>query len=189
MSQKIKTITVYAASSSQIAPVYFEAADALGKLLAKNNILCINGGGNRGLMNTVTNAVLDMGGKVCGIIPQFMIDNGWCHSSLTETIVTETMHARKQQMATKSDACIALPGGTGTLEELLEIITWRQLGLYLHPIVILNINNFYDDLLKMLDKIQRENFMHMYSHSASWSVAQTPEEAINILLNWPRQGL
>lgn len=181
MSQKIKTITVYAASSAEIDPEFFAAAETLGTLLAKNNITCINGAGNAGLMNTLSNAVLNNGGDVCGIIPQFMVDQGWCHSSLSEVITTTDMHTRKQLMARKSDACIALPGGIGTLEELLEIITWKQLGLYNGKIVILNIAHYYDDLLAMLEKMKNNKFIKK-EHALLWTVAQTPEEAMIFLL-------
>jgi uncharacterized protein (TIGR00730 family) len=163
-----------------VSPVYFRAAGELGKLLAQNQIACINGAGNEGLMAGVTDAVLENGGKVTGIIPQFMVDSGWCHSSLTERIITPDMHTRKQLMASLSDACIALPGGIGTMEELLEIITWKQLGLYSKPVVILNIHHFYDDLLRMLKKAEQEKFL-LLNPSLSWSVAETPGEALKML--------
>ncbi|MDL2241725.1 TIGR00730 family Rossman fold protein [Bacteroidales bacterium OttesenSCG-928-L03] len=184
MGHKIKTITVYAASSSQLDPVYFQAARELGTLLAGQGIACINGAGNKGLMSAVSDAVLEAGGRVIGVIPQFMIDEGWCHDSLTELVVTPDMHVRKQTMARRSDACIALPGGIGTLEELMEIITWKQLGLYTHSIIILNVNHFYDDLLKMLERIEQERFMHP-KHIHIWRVATTPEEALDIILSNP----
>ena len=171
------TITIYAASSPHVSPVYKEAAKDLGRLIAENGITCINGAGKSGLMAQVTDAVLEHGGKVIGILPQFMVDEFGGHPSLTERIVTPDMHTRKQLMAQGSDACIALPGGVGTLEELLEIITWKQLGLYSKPVVILNTNGYFDDLLRMLDKVQQEHFMH-HSHSALWMVAETPEEAL-----------
>ncbi|GHT76166.1 cytokinin riboside 5'-monophosphate phosphoribohydrolase [Bacteroidia bacterium] len=174
------TVTVYASSSSQIDTAYFEAAKKLGKLFAQNNIRCVNGAGSNGLMAAVSDAILQNGGEVIGIIPQFMIDEGWCHSSLTERIVTQDMHERKQLMARKSDACIALPGGVGTLEELLEIITWKQLGLYIKPVIILNVRHYYDDLLKMLQKAENEQFFH-HKHSDFWSVVETPEEALALL--------
>ena len=180
MNPNIQAITVYAASSSQVHSAYFQAAEKLGKLLAQNRITCINGAGNKGLMASLTDSVLQNGGEVTGIIPQFMVEEGWCHSTLSERIVTPDMHLRKQLMASKSDACIALPGGIGTMEELLEIITWKQLGLYTKPIVILNVQHFYDDLLQMLDKAQKENFMHS-KHASIWSVAETPEEALEII--------
>ena len=181
MSQKIKTVTVYASASSRIAPVYFEAAAELGKLLAKHYIICINGGGIKGLMAAISDAILENGGSVCGVIPQFMHDRGWVHPSIQEVIITPDMHSRKQTMASMSDACIALPGGLGTLEELLEIITWRQLGLYTKPIVILNVAGYYDHLLAMLDKANKENFVH--AKSKVWQVADTPEKALDLIFN------
>jgi uncharacterized protein (TIGR00730 family) len=117
-------------------------------------------------------------------IPHFMVEQGWHHKGLTQLIETETMHERKQIMADMSDGVIALPGGCGTLEELLEIITWKQLGLYLKPVVILNINHFYDPLLEMLNQAIEQNFMRR-EHGAIWHVAETPEEAVNLLYNTP----
>jgi uncharacterized protein (TIGR00730 family) len=171
------TITVYAASSDRIAPIYIQAAQELGRLIGLKGLTCINGAGKTGLMAEVTDAVLANGGQVVGIIPQFMVDRQWCHPSLTERIVTPDMHTRKQLMAQRSDACIALPGGIGTLEELLEIITWKQLGLYTQPIVILNTNGFFDDLLRMLARAAAEEFIH-HAHPPLWAVAETPGEAL-----------
>jgi len=170
------TITIYAASSPQVSPVYMKAAKELGRLIAENGILCINGAGKAGLMAQVTNAVLENGGRVVGILPQFMVDQYGGHPFLSERIVTPDMHTRKRLMAQRSDACIALPGGVGTLEELLEIITWKQLGLYSKPIVILNTKGYFNDLLRMLEKAKREHFLY-HSHSPLWTVAKTPEEA------------
>ena len=170
-------VVVYSASSAAIDQIYVDAAVRLGELLAKNNITCINGGGNLGLMGAVINSVLQHGGKVKGVIPKFMVDSGWGHSMLTEQIVTSTMHERKQKMADLSNAVIALPGGVGTLEELLEIITWKQLGLYKHPIVILNTNNYYSAVLEMFDNMIEQNFMHE-RYRNMWTVVDTPEEAI-----------
>ncbi len=177
----VKTITVYAASSSQVDSFYVETAWQLGSLMASYSIACVNGGGNKGLMAAVTDGMLQAGGTVTGIIPQFMIDEGWIHPHLSEVIATESMHVRKQLMAQKSDACIALPGGIGTLEELLEIITWKQLGLYDKPVVVLNANGYYNELLAMLDKAVREKFMRE-THAGMWEVANTPEEAITQIL-------
>ena len=181
MSQMIKTITVYASASSRISPVYFEAAAELGKLLAKNSITCVNGGGIKGLMAAISDAVLENGGNVCGVIPQFMYDNGWVHPAIQEIIITPDMHSRKQAMADRSDACIALPGGLGTLDELLEIITWKQLGIYKKPVVILNTAGYYDHLLAMLDKAYNDNFIH--STSVIWHAADTPEAALDFIFN------
>ncbi len=171
---------IYCASSSDIDAIYVDAATRLGQLLAENNITCINGGGNLGLMGAIIDSVLLHGGKVKGVIPKFMVDSGWGHQHLTEQIVTATMHERKQKMAELSNAVIAMPGGVGTLEELLEIITWKQLGLYKHPIIILNINNYYHSLLDMFDNMIKEGFMHQ-RYRDIWRVVDTPEEAITAL--------
>ena len=123
---------------------------------------------------------LKAGGTIVRVIPHFMVENGWCHSGLTELIRVETMHERKQRMADMSDAVIALPGGCGTLEELMEIITWRQLGLYHHPVVILNTNHYYDPLLEMLNRAEDEQFMRLQRRML-WQVAETPEETIRMI--------
>ena len=184
MMNKINSVCVYCASSTKIDSVYFGAARELGALLGQRQIRLINGAGNMGLMSAVSDAALRAGGEVTGVIPRFMVEQGWHHTGLTKLIETETMHERKRMMADLSDGVIALPGGCGTLEELLEIITWKQLGLYLNPIVILNINGFYDSLLDMLQRAVDENFMRK-EHSAIWKVASEPEEAVNLLYTTP----
>lgn len=137
-----------------------------------------------GLMRACADGVLAGGGEVTGVIPRFMIEQNWHHRGLTELVITETMHERKRRMADLSDGVIALPGGCGTLEELLEVITWKQLGLYLNPIVVLNVNNFFDPLLEMLQRAVEEHFMRP-EHAAIWHVAQTPEEAVELLFTTP----
>ena len=177
---EIKSVCVYCASSTRISPIYFEIAEKLGRLLALNHINLVNGDGCVGLMAEISNAVLKAGGTVTGVIPRFMVENGWHHQELTRLVVTETMHERKQLMAEMSDGVIALPGGCGTMEELLEIITWKQLGLYLKPIVILNIDGYYNPLLDMLKNAVDQNFMRP-EHQNIWQVAETAEEAIEFL--------
>ena len=181
---QIHSVCVYSASSTKINPVYFKAAEELGSLLAEHHIRLINGAGSSGLMCAVADAVLKNGGEVTGVIPRFMVEQNWHHTGLTELIEVESMHERKQKMANLSDGIVALPGGCGTLEELLEIITWKQLGLYLNPIVILNVNGFFDPLLEMLGKAIDENFMRQ-QHGDIWKVAQTPEEALRLLYETP----
>lgn len=180
----IKNVCVYSASSTKIASIYFEIAEELGHLLARKGINLINGAGSSGLMGTISNAALQAGGTVTGVIPRFMVEQGWHHQGLTHLVETETMHERKQLMAEMSDGVIALPGGCGTLEELLEIITWKQLGIYLKPIVILNVNGYFDPLLDMLQKAIEENFMRE-EHRAIWQVAATAEEAVEQLFQAP----
>ena len=181
---QIKNVCVYSASSTKIAPVYFAVAEELGRLLAIKGINLINGAGSIGLMAATSNAALKAGGIVTGVIPHFMVEQNWHHTGLTQLVETETMHERKQLMANLSDGVIALPGGCGTMEELLEIITWKQLGLYLNPIVILNINGFYDPLLEMLQRAIDGNFMRP-EHQSIWQVATSAEEAIQLLYTTP----
>ena len=181
---QIKNVCVYSASSTKIAPAYFATAEELGRLLAIRGINLINGAGSIGLMAATSNAALAAGGTVTGVIPRFMVEQGWNHTGLTRLVETETMHERKQLMAEMSDGVIALPGGCGTMEELLEIITWKQLGLYLKPIVILNVNGFYNPLLEMLQQAIDENFMRR-EHGSIWQVATTAEEAIELLYTTP----
>lgn len=181
---KIISVCVYCASSTKIDSVYFDTARQLGTLLAERHIRLINGAGGIGLMGATADAVLAAGGQVTGVIPRFMVEQGWHHSGLTELIEVDDMHSRKQKMARLSDAVIALPGGCGTLEELLEIITWKQLGLYLNPIVILNVNGYFTPLLDMLQRAMDENFMRQ-QHGAIWSVARTPQEAIRQIYHTP----
>jgi len=181
---KAKTICVYCASSSRVASLYSEAATRLGSLIARKGMTLVTGGGCQGLMRAVEDGALCNGGKAIGVIPRFMIEAGWQHPSLTELRVTENMHERKKLMADLSDAVIALPGGCGTMEELLEIITWKQLGIYLNPIVILNTEGYYNHLIEQLSHAVEEHFMGEI-HGKIWSVASTPEEALSIIETTP----
>ena len=183
----MNSVCVYCASSTQIDEKYFRAAEELGTLIAQKGLRLITGAGRMGLMNAVEEAALASGGEVTGIIPAFMVKEGWHHTGLTELIETSSMHERKQMMADMSDGAIALPGGCGTFEELLEVITWKQLGLYLNPIIILNIDGYYDDLVAQLDKALEDNFMRDI-HAGIWKVATTPGEAIELLFNTPKWG-
>jgi uncharacterized protein (TIGR00730 family) len=181
---EINTVCVYCASSNKVAPIYGEVAYELGATLAKEGIAVVTGAGSIGLMRQVEDGALDNRGKAIGIIPQFMVEQGWHHTGLTRLVETETMHERKHLMAEMSDGVIALPGGCGTLEELLEIITWKQLGLYLKPIVVLNADGYFNPLLEMLQKAIDENFMRP-EHGNIWVVAHTPEEAVQLLYDTP----
>ena len=175
-----KTVCVYCASSSNVDKIYTDAAYSLGKLLAEENISCVFGAGKTGLMGELAKGVMDNSGDIIGIIPEFMIEQGWGNDDLTEMIVTPTMHIRKENMANLSDVAIAMPGGCGTLEELMEIITWKQLGLFSGTIIILNINNYYSPLIEMLERAIDESFMQE-EHKNLWQVVSTPEEVIRII--------
>lgn len=177
-------ICVYSASSGQVDSSYVEAAGELGRLMAMRGHELINGAGRTGLMGAVTDSMMACGGHTIGVIPQFMVDRGWQHTGMSELVVTADMHSRKETMARLSDACIALPGGVGTLEELLEIITWKQLGLYVRPIVVLNLEHYFDPLLQMLRQAVDQRFMRA-EHTRLWCVATTPVEALNLCESTP----
>lgn len=182
---EIKRVAVYAASSSQVSSEYIDAAAELGRTLAAEGIEIVYGAGKVGLMGALADAALDAGGKVTGVIPQFMVDNGWCREKLTNLIVTPDMHTRKEKIVSLADATIALPGGVGTLEELMEIITWKQLGLYANPIVILNTREYFNPLKEMLERAVEEKFMREI-HRNLWSIADTPRQAADLIRNTPQ---
>jgi uncharacterized protein (TIGR00730 family) len=180
MNRPARTVCVYCASSPHVDPLYIDAATQLGRLIGSRGWRAVNGAGATGLMRALADAVVQSGGTACGVIPQFMVDNGWQYGGLSECIRVATMHERKRQMAAMSDAAIALPGGYGTMEELLEIVTWKQLGLYPHPVVILNTNRYYDPLIAMLHRAAAAQFVQP-QHAAIWLEARTPEEAISLV--------
>lgn len=173
-------VTIYCASSPMVDECFFDATRQLATLLAHRQVSIVYGAGRIGLMGCIADNVLAQGGEATGVIPQFMVDRDWCHKELSHLVVTQDMHERKQTMAQMGRAAIALPGGCGTLEELLEIITWKQLGLYTHPIIILNTAGYYDPLLQMLQNALDCHFMRQ-EHAQLWHVAHTPEEVIEAL--------
>jgi len=178
----MQTICVYCASSTQIKPSYFDATSSLAQILANSNLSVVYGGGSNGLMGQLADSVLAEGGKITGVIPRFMCEVEWNHTSLTELILVETMHERKEKMATMADAVVALPGGCGTLEELLEVITWKRLGIFTKPIVIVNLEGYFDALITMLDRAVDEHFMRD-EHREMWKVVETPEEVLSAIQN------
>lgn len=181
----MKNIAVYCASSTKIKECYFEAAREIGRGLAQRGFGLVNGAGNMGLMQASSDACLEAGGRVTGVIPQFMVDQNWHHTGLTELIITDSMHTRKKTIADMTDGAIVLPGGCGTFDELFEIITWKQLGLYLNPIILVNVDGYFDTLLELLQKAIDENFMRV-QHADIWKVARTAEEALDMLTTTPQ---
>lgn len=177
-------ITVYAASSGQASATFIDAATRLGREIAHRGHTLVNGAGRTGLMAASAEGCMQAGGQAIGVIPQFMIEQNWHHEGMSRLVITSDMHNRKEKMAGMSDACIALPGGVGTLEELLEIITWKQLGLYLKPIVILNTDGYYNPLLHQMDSALEAQFMRPM-HRNLWQIAHTPEEAVNLCETTP----
>ncbi|MFM2377347.1 MAG: hypothetical protein RLZZ165_2444 [Bacteroidota bacterium] len=189
--KKISQICVYCASSTKVAEKYFQAADELGAILASNGITLIYGGGAVGLMGRVADKVLSMGGHVVGVIPDFMTAVEWEHKGVSKLHIVTDMHQRKRRFFEGTDAIVALPGGSGTLEELLEAITWKRLGLVTVPIVIVNTDGFYDPLLQMLDRCVEEKFMRA-EHKDIWQVISSPAElmkAIDMAAVWDKSAI
>ena len=180
----IQSIAVYCASSNKVRPSFMEAAEQLGAIFAANDIRLVYGDGGIGLMAAVAKGALDAGGKVTGVIPRFMVEQGWNNPRSTETIVTETMHERKATICDISDAMVALPGGIGTFEELLECLTWKQLGLHSNPVVILNTDGYYDRLLSCIDLMVEEQMMRPI-HKNMFVVVSTPQEVLPAILGGP----
>ena len=180
--KNIQSIAVYCASSNKLLPSFVEASERLGSLIAAEGMRLVYGDGGIGLMAAVARGALSNGGEVIGVIPQFMVDQGWNNPSSTQTIVTQTMHERKATICDISDAMVALPGGIGTFEELLECLTWKQLGLHHNPVVILNTDGYYDRLLACLDLMVEEQMMRPI-HKEMFVVVNQPEEVIPAILN------
>lgn len=155
----MKNITVFCGSSFGTDDIYKNQAFLLGQTFAKQQIQLIYGGADVGLMGTVADGVLSEGGKAIGVLPQFLQSKEIAHKNLTKLIIVETMHERKMKMNDLCDGVIVLPGGYGTLEEFFEMITWAQLGLHKKPIGILNIDGFYDDLIKLVQTMVNKGFL------------------------------
>lgn len=174
------TICVFASSSSRIDNRYATAAASLGKQLAQAKMDVVYGGGGIGLMGRLADAIMANGGRITGVIPSFMKDEGWDHSAVSEMIITSDMGDRKKRMFTMADAVVALPGGVGTLEELTEAMTLKQLGLYKGPIIILNTLNFYKSFIDFLEHMVTGHFLR-FEHSGIWEIADSVEEVMVLL--------
>ena len=181
-------ICVYAGSNPGANPAYAEAAADLARLLAQRGIGIVYGGAHRGLMGILADTALEAGGEVIGVMPQALVDREIAHTGLTELHVVASMHERKALMAELADGFIALPGGAGTLEELIEIYTWSQLGLHDKPMGVLNVNGYYDGLAALLDHAQREGFLRE-EHRAAMHAEATPEALLARFEGWKPAGL
>lgn len=157
----MKSITVFCGSSFGTDDIFKDQAFLLGQTLAQQHIQLIYGGADVGLMGAVADGTLSEGGKAIGVLPHFLQSKEIAHKNLTELIIVETMHERKTKMNDLSDGVIVLPGGYGTLEEFFEMITWAQLGLHTKPIGILNINGFYDDLIRLVQTMVDKGFLKL----------------------------
>jgi uncharacterized protein (TIGR00730 family) len=176
----MRTVCVYCGSGFGTDPVFEAAARALGRHLAEAGIAMVYGGGNVGLMGTVARAVLDHGGHVTGIIPDFLKSRERMLDDVQETIVVSDMHTRKKLMFDRSDAFVAMPGGIGTLEELVEQMTWSQLGQHAKPILLLSVADFWAPFLGLLDHMRRTGFIRE-GLDLSYLVAEDPEQVVPML--------
>ncbi|MEL6636812.1 MAG: TIGR00730 family Rossman fold protein [Bacteroidota bacterium] len=180
----IKKVCVYCASSDKVAESYFAGAAHLGRALAEAGVTIVYGGGSSGLMGRLADAALAAKGQVVGIIPHFMTEVEWQHNGLTKLVLVNDMHERKRLFLEEVDAVVTLPGGCGTLEELLEVITLKRLGVFTRPIIIVNQDGYYDPLVTMLEKAISEKFMGE-QHRDIWSVVDRVDRVLEAIAQAP----
>jgi uncharacterized protein (TIGR00730 family) len=176
----VTSLCVYCGSSPGSDPAFLQSAREVGALIAKHGLTLVYGGGNVGLMGVVADAVLAAGGRAVGVIPDHLLQKEVGHSGLTEQHVVATMHERKAKMAALADGFLALPGGVGTLEEIVEVFVWMQLGLHAKPCALLNVNSYYDPLMKFLTHMTESRFLRVEQLS-QLIVAHDPSEALDRL--------
>ena len=177
-------ICVYCASSELCNRVYHDAADALGRALAQAGCTIVYGGGGAGLMGSLANGALALGGEVIGVIPRFMVEVEWQHPGVGNLEIVEDLRERKHRLLTGSDAVVALPGGCGTLEELFEAMTLKRLGLYRNPIVLLDTNGFYAPLQRFLEQVIEQRFMNP-EHRDIWRMVEHVDEILPAIRTTP----
>ncbi len=178
----MRTICVYCGSNTGSRPAYTERAMALGDRIAREGLQLVYGGGNVGLMGVVADAVLQAGGDVVGVIPEQLVNWEVAHKGVTRLEVVANMHERKKRMFDLSDAFVALPGGFGTLDEMFEMLTWRQLGIGDKPCAFLDVDGFYGPLLAMIDRMVEERFLHPDQRADLWH-----GDDIEGMLRWMRE--
>jgi uncharacterized protein (TIGR00730 family) len=177
----MKSIAVYCGANAGASPVYAEGARALGRALVAHGLGLVYGGGHVGLMGTIADEVLRLGGDVVGVIPQQLVDRELAHAGLTRLFVVKDMHERKAMMAQLSDGFVAMPGGLGTLEELFEMLTWSQLGIHAKPVGVLNVDGFYDQLVGFLGHVKEEGFIRP-QHAGLMMVEADPDALLKRLV-------
>jgi uncharacterized protein (TIGR00730 family) len=188
---EIKRVCVYCASSDKIDNKYFEATETIARILVKNNTTVVYGGGAMGLMGRLADTVLEENGNIVGIMPHFMKEVEYNHKGVNEFVFTADMHERKKQFMVGVDALITLPGGCGTFEEFMEAVTLKRLGIFTKPIVILNLDGYYDKMLEMMDHAVDCGFLSE-KHLDIWTVFEDPEkvlEAIAASKPWSRDAI
>lgn len=186
-----KKVAIFCASSHQIDDLYIQHAKKLATLLVENKYHILYGGGGKGLMGTIANEVLRSKGNITGIIPHFMVELEWQHPFVDDMVLVESMAERKKLLTTDIEGVIVLPGGIGTFEEALEVLSMKKLGAFFAPIIFLNTKNYYDPLLELLQKASDEKFMRKV-HQELWDVAKMPEDVIMYLnqnRSWPKNSI
>lgn len=181
------SFTVYCASSRKVDQKYFEATNALADELLSRNARVIYGGGAVGLMGALANRYLEKHGHITGIIPEFMVKVEWAHPQVHDLHIVRDMHERKKKLIQGTDAVIALPGGTGTLEELSEVITLKRLGKFPKPVILVNTDGFYTPFDNFLKKMANEKFLSQ-EHLDMWKLIDEPSEFWSVYENFPDWG-
>ena len=178
-------VCVYCASSAQIHPEYFSATEALSKAFVEHGFSVVFGGGSSGLMGKLADSVLEAGGNIKGIMPQFMNEVEWGHRGVSDFVYTQTMHERKAKFLEGTGALVALPGGSGTYEELFEAITLKKLGQFTKPIVILNTRGYFEPFRELMQRAVEENFV-AEDHQEIWKIVDRPEDVVPTILATPK---
>jgi hypothetical protein len=178
-------VCVYCASSAQIHPEYFSATEALSKAFVEHGFSVVFGGGSSGLMGKLADSVLEAGGNIKGIMPQFMNEVEWGHRGVSDFVYTQTMHERKAKFLEGTDALVALPGGSGTYEELFEAITLKKLGQFTKPIIILNTRAYFEPFRQLMQRAVEENFV-AEDHQEIWKIVDRPEDVVPTILATPK---
>ncbi len=186
--EELKSVCVYCGTSNHAAQNYKDAARDLGKLLAENKVRLVYGGGQVGLMGIVANGVMDSGGHVTGFIPQYLHEYEVGHSGITELFIVDSMHERKRLMFEHSDAFVILPGGFGTLDEVFEILTWKQLRLHNKPIVFVDVDDYWSPLFEVFVKHMIDRTFVRYEHRQCYEIIKSIDDVLPTLLRLPGDG-
>ncbi|MEA3316909.1 MAG: TIGR00730 family Rossman fold protein [Bacteroidota bacterium] len=181
----ISKVCVFCASSKKVDAKHFDITKQVANNLVNNSITTVYGGGAVGLMGALADTVIEQNGKIIGIIPEFMMDVEWGHKNISDLIIVKDMHERKRKLIEDVDAVLILPGGSGTLEETMEVITLKRLGLFTKPIIFLNTDGFYKSLFEFFDKMIDEKFMRE-EHRKIWTEINHPNEIVSAINNAPK---
>jgi uncharacterized protein (TIGR00730 family) len=173
----IRSVTIFCASSRKSPDIYMRTAKEFADILIENNIHVTYGGGAVGLMGCIADRYIEKEGNITGVIPEFMVKVEWAHPGVKNMLIVQDMHERKKKLIENTDAVIALPGGTGTLEELMEVLALKRLGKYLKPIILLNTNGFYNQLIDFFHTMVHERFLR-HEHMQTFSVVDSPPEVL-----------